>query len=289
MLDRPEITVLSEERVEGIRRYRVIVDVAPGRTTRGYLLLPAGPGPFPAVLDVYYHPEDGSGRNEEKRGQNDFGWQLARRGFAALCIGQTPTGSGAELYWPNREKAALQPLSYLAFVAAHCWRALAARADIDAARIGVIGHSYGGKWSLFAGALWEKFAAVCISDPGIVFDETRGNINYWEPWYLGWEEGFTRPRGIPNAERPRTGAYKKLVAEGRDLHELQTLICPRPFFVAGGAEDPPHRWKALNHAVAVNRILGVKGRVGMANRPKHKITAEANAQMADFFVRFLMR
>ena len=33
----------------------------------------------------------------------------------------------------------------------------------------------------------EKFAAVAVSDPGIVFDETRSNVNYWEPWYLGFD------------------------------------------------------------------------------------------------------
>jgi dipeptidyl aminopeptidase/acylaminoacyl peptidase len=42
----------------------------------------------------------------------------------------------------------------------------------------VIGHSYGGKWALFSAALWDKFACVAVSDPGIVFDESRPNVNY---------------------------------------------------------------------------------------------------------------
>jgi hypothetical protein len=68
---------------------------------------------------------------------------------------------------------------------------------------------------------------------------------------------------------------------------LHALIAPRPFFVSGGSEDGPARWKALNHAVEVNRLLGVENRVGMHNRPAHKITPEASDRVADFFEYFL--
>ena len=40
-------------------------------------------------------------------------------------------------------------------------------------------------------------------------------------------------------------------------------MAPRPFLVSGGSEDPPARWKALNHAVAVNKLLGHENRVAM--------------------------
>ena len=53
-----------------------------------------------------------------------------------------------------------------------------------------------------------------------------------------------------------------MMADGRDLHELHALMAPRPFLVSGGSEDQPERWKALNHAVAVNKLLGVENRVG---------------------------
>lgn len=74
---------------------------------------------------------------------------------------------------------------------------------------------------------------------------------------------------------------------GRDLHELHALMAPRPFLVSGGAEDPPERWKALNHAVAVNRLLGHTDRVFMTNRPKHDPTEESNEQLYRFFDYFL--
>jgi hypothetical protein len=281
---KPEIETFEKDRVETFTRHRARVTIAPDRTAPAYLLVPDGPGPFPAVLDVFYYPEDGAGLKLEKRLQNDFGYQLAKRGFVALCVGLQPGKEGSPIYYPGWENAQLQPLSYLAYVSSTCHAALARVPGVDPRRIGIVGHSYGGKWALFAGALSEAFAAVCVSDPGIVFDEARANVNYWEPWYLGYEAGrASRKAGIPSPENPRAGPYKRLVEEGRDLHELIALIAPRPFFVAGGSEDSPGQWRALNHAVAVNRILGVDGRVGMSNRPEHKITPEANEQIRLFF------
>ena len=64
-------------------------------------------------------------------------------------------------------------------------------------------------------------------------------------------------------------------------------MAPRPFLVSGGAEDTPPRWIALNHAVAVNRLLGSEHRVGMTNRPKHDPTPESNEQIYRFFEHFL--
>ena len=290
LLEKPSLRVLWEEHVESFTRRKVRIDIAPGRKTDAYLLVPDGKGPFPGIVDVFYYPEDGAGIREQKRRQNDFGYQLVKRGFVALCVGQSPTSPkpGADLYYPAWDKAQLQPLSYLAYVAANAHTVLAQRPDVDGDRIGVVGHSYGGKWSLFAGALYEKFAAVCISDPGIVFDESRGNVNYWEPWYLGYEPGKTpRKSGKVRPDAPRTGPYKRMIAEGRDLHELHALIAPRPFFVSGGSEDPPMRWNALHRTVEVNRLLGRNGLVGMHNRPRHKITPEANGLIGLFFEHFL--
>ena len=104
----------------------------------------------------------------------------------------------------------------------------------------------------------------------------RGAIDMWAPILPVPEvmahvsEHFPkekRPKpGVPTADNPRTGAYKKMVETGHDLHELHALIAPRPFLVSGGSEDPPSRWIALNHAVAVNKLLGQTNRVAMANR-----------------------
>ncbi|MCZ7639823.1 MAG: hypothetical protein M5U12_29510 [Verrucomicrobia bacterium] len=108
-------------------------------------------------------------------------------------------------------------------------------------------------------------------------------MNYWEPWYLGLDPTVSRAPGVIGPDNPRTGAYRTLVESGHDLHELHALIAPRPFFVSAGAEDPPERWRALNHARAVNRLLGFPDRVGMTHRTGHTPTPESNAEMYAFF------
>jgi hypothetical protein len=280
LIAKPKVEYLEKESREGLTQHHVRIEVAPGRSTDdAYLLVPEGKGPFPAVLVVFYDAKTGIGLGKEQR---DFGLQLAKHGFVALSLG-SPPGS----FYPDKEKAQLQPLSYHAYVAANCYNALANLPEVDAKRVGVVGHSYGGKWAMFASCLFDKFACAAWSDPGIVFDEKRSNVNYWEPWYLGYEPGKDRKEGIPSDKNPRTGPYKKMIEEGRDLHELHALMAPRPFLVSGGAEDQPERWKALNHAVAVNRLLGYEDRVAFTSRKGHDPTPESNEQLCLFFEYFL--
>jgi hypothetical protein len=127
------------------------------------------------------------------------------------------------------------------------------------------------------------------SDPGIVFDEARANVNYWEPWYLGLDPTLPAQRkpGVVTPENGRTGPYRTMMERGLDLHELHTLMAPRPLLVSAGSEDPPERWVALNHSIAVNRLLGFENRVGMHNRATHGPNAEANEIVYAFFEHFL--
>lgn len=281
VLSKPGLEVLSSTNREGFVQQRVRVQTAPDRQQEGWLLTPEGKGPFPAVLVVYYEPETSVGRGNQPH--RDFARLLTRAGFVTLSVG-TPGGNA---WKPDTAEARCQPLSYHAYVAANCWGALAVLSQVDSNRIGVTGHSYGGKWALFAAALWDRFAAVAVSDPGIVFDEARPNVNYWEPWYLGLDAGVERKPGVPSAGNPRTGAYKRMVETGRDLHELHALVAPRPFLVSGGAEDPPERWLALNHLVELSRVLGHTNRVAFTSRPGHTPTEESNRQLVAFFVQFL--
>ena len=282
LIEKPKVEILATSRRDNFTQHRVRVEIAPQQSGEGWLLIPDGQGPFPAALVVFYEPETSAGLNTNQF--RDFGYQLARRGFVTLNIG-TPGGNA---WKPEVGAAQCQPLSFHAYVAANCWYALANLPEVDRSRIGVVGHSYGGKWAMFAGALWDKFAGVAVSDPGIVFDETRSNVNYWEPWYLGFDAVEKRPKaGIPSRSNPRTGAYQRMMEQGRDLHELHALIAPRPFLISGGAEDPPERWTALNHLVAVNRILGATNRVVMTNRKEHSPNAESNDQLYSFFLHFL--
>lgn len=288
LIERQPLQILETTRRDNITQHRVRFLWTPRETTEGYLLIPEGEGKRPAVITVYYEPETAIGKGKELR---DFAWQLAKRGFVTLSLGTTETTKAKTyaIYHPSREAAKVQPLSMLGCAAANAWHVLANRPEVDQQRIGIVGHSYGGKWAMFASCLFDKFACAAWSDPGIVFDAARPSVNYWEPWYLGYHPPPWRKRGMPTRDNPARGLYPRLLKEGHDLHELHALMAPRPFLVSGGSEDPAHRWQALNHTVAVNKLLGYERRVGMTNRPNHSPTEESNEQIYKFFEHALRR
>ena len=311
LIEKPKWETVAVTRRRSVTQRQLRLHIGLGEEpVDAFLLVPDGDGPFPAVLVVYYDAQSGIGRGTPMR---DFGWQLARRGFVTLSIGKPNTGvnladpkniPGRNLpyFGPANRPLTVQPLSALAYAAANARVFLASRPEVYPDRIGIVGHSFGGKWALFASCLDDGFACAVWSDPGIVFDERDrrkenpgGSVNYWDPWYLGAMPGSLHPQGekyrfrkLPSEGVARTGAYRWLVEEGHDLVELHALMAPRPFLVSGGTADMPERWKALNHAIAVNQLLGYRYRVGMTNRSTHAPTPRSNEQIYRFFEWWLM-
>ena len=283
-----ELEFVDSAQRNGYVEYRVRFRWLPDESTQGYLLVPDSAGDKPAMVTVFYEPETAIGEGKPDR---DFARQLTLQGFITLSIGTSETSENKtySLYYPNRQEATIQPLSTLAYAAANAWEVLAKVPEVDTARIGIVGHSYGGKWAMFASCLYEKYAAGVWIDPGIVFDETKGSgVNYWEPWYLGyyappWDNTWRKTGLIEEAK----GLYPQLIEDGYDLHELHALMAPRPFLVSGGSSDPEERWIPLNHSIQVNKLLGYTGRVAMTNREEHAPNATSNRQVIDFLTCFL--
>ncbi len=87
---------------DGYVEHHVHVQISPeGKLADGYLLIPKGSGPFPAVFVPFYEPMTSIGRGEKGRGQgtHDYGLQLVRRGFVTLSIG---TPGSVEKIGPTR-------------------------------------------------------------------------------------------------------------------------------------------------------------------------------------------
>lgn len=185
LIKHQNIEIIDSMRRENFVQYHVRFYWMPNVQTDGYLLIPDGEGKRPAVITVFYEPESAIGGGKENYA---FAYQLAKRGFVTLSIGIANARKDKpwDLYYPDIDSATVEPLSMLGYVAANTWHVLADLAEVDSKRIGIVGHSYGGKWAMFASCLFDKFACAVWSDPGIVFDETRPNVNYWEPWYLGY-------------------------------------------------------------------------------------------------------
>jgi hypothetical protein len=88
LIERPAVEVLQTENRERFLQSKVRLQAAPDLEIEGYLLVPPGDEPRPAVLVVYYDAETGVGLNPESK-LRDFGYQLTRRGFVSLSIGWT--------------------------------------------------------------------------------------------------------------------------------------------------------------------------------------------------------
>ncbi|MDA8746292.1 S9 family peptidase, partial [Rubripirellula amarantea] len=286
LIKQPEVTLLETSHRESFTQHHIQFRWTPNQTTKGYLLIPDGPGPHPGVVTVYYEPETAIGMGKADR---DFALQLVRRGFVTLSIGTTQSTQARtySIHYPDLDDVQVEPLSMLGYAAANAWYVLASRPEVDSKRIGIVGHSYGGKWAMFAACLFPNYACAAWSDAGIVFDEDQEDVNYWEPWYLGSHPRPWRKRGLITSDNPARGLYPELIAAGRDLHELHVLMAPRPFLVSGGAVDPPSRWQALNLSIEVNRVLGHRNRVAMTNRPDHAPNKDSNEVIYSFFQHFL--
>lgn len=119
---------------------------------------------------------------------------------------------------------------------------LSALPYVDSDLIGVMGHSLGGKMSLYVSAFDKRIKASVISELGIGISF----CNWDAPWYLGdevKEPGFNL-----------------------DHHQLLGLIAPRPvLLLAGDDSDNNHSWHFINAAKEVYNLYGKEEAIGLYN------------------------
>ena len=125
----------------------------------GFLMMPQGPGPFPAVVMI-----QGSGptsiRASWEAGHfpfwKDIAEELLRRGFAVLAFDKPGVGSSTGVWWTQSFADRAQNVrDAIAFLRTRPW--------IDGGRIGVIGHSQGGWIAQWVAAREPEHVAFVIS------------------------------------------------------------------------------------------------------------------------------
>ena len=144
--------------------------------------------------------------------------------------------------------------------------ALLAQPDVDASRIGCIGHSLGAKEALFTAAFDPRIAAAVSSDGGIGL----GLSNWHDPWYLG-----------PEIRSP-----------GFELenHQVLAMIAPRAFLLAGGAYDDDRAWPFVASALPLWKSLGAPDAVGWYRHASgHEWPPDAQRVGYDFLDRYLKK
>lgn len=268
----PVARLLAERGDAGGRRLELRLGSIPAT-----FLLPAGAGPFPAIL--YCHAHGGQydlGRRELTEGAR---WlasppapDLTLAGFAVLCVDMPGFGDRqAEGSESALAKAGLwrgRPLfgqMVADQITALSW--LTAQPAINASRIATFGMSMGAALAYWTGALDLRTAAVAqlcmLADIAPLID---AGVHDRHGHYL------TVPGLLEIAE---TG-------------EVAGLIAPRPQFVAHGAGDPltpePARRAALRR---LHRAYGGSAALGTWIAPKsgHVETADMRRAVLDFLTR----
>jgi hypothetical protein len=211
---------------------------AAGERVRGFLCLPAGTGPFPAVLVIHAHGHDyGIGADELIFGrpalQGPPGPALAAAGIAALCLdmpcfgdrrGASESAAAKAALWQGRSLAG-QMLGECA--AAIDW--LSARPGIRADRIGVFGISMGATLGYWLAAVDPRVAALvqdcCLADFAALI--ASGAHDLHGPYLT-----------VPG--------LLTLASNGT----IAGLMAPRPQFVGIGEDDPLTPPEALAPALA---------------------------------------
>lgn len=285
-------TLLQEPKFPGAKlTYRHVRDVAqrnfagqmfelemePGVWEKIYVLRPAnaGRGPKPVMIVPFYDVDtpaalDLGGRSyAADRGTTAYAYTAAQRGYIAVAVrwfgesyGESSSEAVANLALRNPGATGLG--KWVAD-ARHVVDFIQTLPDADASRIGIIGHSLGGKMALYAAAFEPRIRATVSSELGVGFKFS----NYEDYWYLG-DKIQTLPAGT-------------------DQHELIALIAPRPFLLIGGDQyDKKESWHYINAARGVYEALGKRQNIGYFNHHTgHTPTAEATSLSFDWLDYFL--
>jgi len=272
----PKLSVIEEDKIEGVIRQLVRYEVEPGIATEAYLLKPeklSGKAPGIAVFHstVNYTIRQPAGL--EGPPEKHFGLRYAKKGCICFCP--------RNFLWPaNRlerldanaevkkladrapQAKGMAKMLYDALVAVDI---LASQPDVDASRLGCVGHSLGAKETLYLAAFDERLKATVSSEGGI-----GTKFSNWDaPWYLG-----------PTIKEPTFT---------HEHHELLALAAPRPFLLVGGnSADGDRGWPFIAAALPVYELYGTPARLGQFNHGKgHAVPPEAEERIEEWLMTYL--
>jgi dienelactone hydrolase len=269
-----QLKVLDEDRPQGVVRQLVQYEIEPGMPTEAYLLRPAAAGANRPAVAVFHSTVNHSIRQPagvEGAPEKAFGLKLAQAGCVAFCP--------RNYLWPTNHKIDAQQeaarfhgrhpgtlgMAKMLLDAVVAIDILVAQPDVDAKRIGAVGHSLGAKEVLYLAALDDRVKVTVSSEGGI-----GTKFSNWDaPWYLG--EGI------------RDDAFT------REHHELLALVAPRPFLLLGGdSADGDRSWPFIEAALPVYKLYGSPARVGLLNHKQgHGVPPEAEKKIYQWFEAYL--
>lgn len=285
---------------------RLVFQTEPGEFVPSYLLVPKNLGPkTPVILCPHQTTQEGKREPAGLAGnpQLQTALHLVKRGFVtftydALCFGErhdTASGHYGDAIPFYRKHPRWSLLGKMVWDLSRAIDYLQTLDFVDSTRIGAMGHSHGGITTIFGMALDERIRAGA-SNCG--FDTFRIDGNSWR-WShataLLPKLGFYVSSHYLNMERYRAVPDSEVIQTPFDLHEVLSLISPRPFFLSTSDEDfvfPNAGWSArqsLQRLEPVYTLLNASGNLGSYFfRGGHSLTSEAARLSYDWLERRLM-
>jgi dienelactone hydrolase len=270
----PKWKVVEEDKPDGIIRQLIRYEVEPGLSTDAYLLKPTkGEGKKPGVVVLHSTVANSIRQPSGVEGapEKAFGLQLAKKGCVVICP--------RNYLWPTTDKISAQPeatkflkrapktkgMMKMLYDSQVATDILASLPEVDAKRLGAVGHSLGAKESLYLAAFDERIKATVSSEGGIGTKFSNWNAD----WYLG--------KAIDAPDFPR------------EHHELIALIAPRAFLLVGGeSADGDRGWPFIEAAKKVYDLYGTPARLGQFNhRQGHAVPPEAAQKIEEWLLTYL--
>jgi dienelactone hydrolase len=230
--------------------------------------------PVPTVIVPFYDVDIPAGRNLSGRtfsgiGVDSFAYLAVQKGYMAVAVrwfgesygeGYSEAVANLKLRHPRSTG-----LGKWVWDAHRLLDYLVLEPQVDASRIGIIGHSLGAKMALYAAALEPRIAVVVANEGGIGLSFS----NYEDYWYFG-------------------DTIQK-VDKSTDQHELLGLVAPRPFLLIGGDQyDTAESWHYINAARQVYELYGKPLHIGYFNHHTgHTPSPESDWRAMEWLARFL--
>jgi dienelactone hydrolase len=230
--------------------------------------------PIPAVIVPFYDVDTPAGRNLCGRtfasmGVDSFAYMAVQQGYIAVAIrwfgesygeGYSEAVANLKLRHPR-----CSGLGKWLWDAQRLLDYLATLPEVDAGRIGIIGHSLGAKMALYAAAFEPRISVAVANEGGIGLSFS----NYEDYWYFG-------------------DSIQK-VEKSTDQHELLGLIAPRPFLLIGGDQyDTAESWHYINAARQVYELYGKPLHIGYFNHHQgHTPSPESDWRAMEWLRHFL--
>ncbi|MEK6258452.1 MAG: dienelactone hydrolase family protein [Planctomycetota bacterium] len=273
-----KIEVLKSEPLPDGTRQLIRYECEAGLFVEAYLLHPDTakfPGPRPGIVAL--HPTTASTFDETAgvsgKEPRQLGLLLMRRGFVVICPRCFLWQDAETLPLAVEKFRARHPdtlgMHKMLYDAKRATDVLVAQPNVNAKRIGAVGHSLGAKETLYLAAFDDRIKAAVASEGGLALKST----NWDASWYLG--------------PKIREATFE------RNHHELLALIAPRAFLILGGesgpgAADGERSWPLIEAALPVYRLYNQSPRVGLLNhRQGHSIPDEAGAKLIEWLENYL--